>query len=327
MLFIPFLDGLIDFDCGPCGGRCCQGGYIVASDQERAFLLQEHPAIRFFWAGEQHTLFRYKKYPGCWFLTGDGGCEIQRKHGYPSKPFVCRLHPFYVARCGDDHVVVPSGCDKIRAIRRGMATRVSPESVRANAEESIERGFFLEDLDWPSGRVDLEQTILDSSLRFLDDHDYIGFAAAQQAATEPVKSPGQAREELEDVRRAWMTTLGVEDLDTRHPAVSYELVALTSILRVGHRGLRPLDPSRIPVALLALHLYMVLYSQGRDVDRRLATYQSVLDDVPLGLAYLGRAALKLTDLPLENRLEHLRLVRKMHEPGFLQKMARTEVRK
>jgi Fe-S-cluster containining protein len=326
MLFIPFLDGLVDFDCAPCGGRCCQGGFIAASDHERAILLQEHPTIRFFSTGEENALFRYRKYPACWFLQGDGRCEIHGKHGYGAKPFVCRLHPFYVARCAADHVVVPSGCDRLRAIRRGTPTHVLVESVRTNAEESIGRGFFLEELGWSSGRVALERAIVNDSVRFLADEDYLGFASSQLAATVPGTSVDQAREELDDVRRAWMTALGVDDLETRHPAVSYELIALTSILRAGHRGLRSLDTSRIPVALLALHLYMVLYSQGRDVERRLATYRAVLDDVPLGLAHAGRAALKLKDLPLEKRLEHLRLLRKVHEPGCLERMNQLEER-
>ena len=322
MLFIPFLDGLIDFDCAPCGGGCCQGGYIAASEHERAYLLREHPAIRFFATQETGSLSRYRKYPGCWFLEEDGRCEIHRKHGCGAKPFVCRLHPFYVARCADGHVVVPSGCHKISATRRERPSHMSMASVRANAEESVERGFVFEELEWPTGRMGLEQGILADSARFLDDPDYIGFAASQLAATRPGGSPAGAREQLEESRHSWLTVLGAEDLDTRHPDVSYELVALTSILRVGHRSLRTLEQDRLPVALLALHLYMLLYSQGRSVERRLVTYESLLDDVPLGLAYAGRDVLKLKELPLATKLDHLRAIGKMHTPGFLDRVAR-----
>ena len=315
-IFVPFHDGLLDFDCRECSA-CCQAGNIVATGSEKDILIQENPCIRFFAADGQGNQFVFHKHPRCWFLESDGRCEIQRKHGYALKPFICRLHPFYVAKCLDENVVIPSGCDKLYVPPPGSPSHVAFDSVVANAREAIDCGHFFEEINWPAERLDLERDVLAESSNFLDHKNYLDFAACQLTASRPGGSRSDARDQLEKALHVWRLLLGIEELNIENQPVCRELVAITSLLRVACRSLRNMEPERIPAALLALFVYMILFSRGRDARRFVASYESVLADVPVGLAYVTEDDLRIRRQPLEKKLLYIRALKQMHTPGFL----------
>lgn len=316
-IFVPFHDGLLDYDCRECGEGCCQSGNIVANEGEKRILLQEYPFIKFFFAGEENNRYTFHKHQQCWFLESNGFCEIQRKHGYSIKPFICRLHPFYIARCGDEYVVIPSGCEALRVTKRGKQSNISHESVLANAEEAIGCGFIRKGIDWSAERLDLERKVLKEAREFLDHVSYIDFAAFQTAAATGNKNLSGIRTQLNETVDLWKSLLGIQDLEMENETLTYELTAITSLLRVSDYGLRNMEGDRIPLALLALYLYMILYAKGGGGKRFASTYQSVLGDIPLGLAYFAEGDLRSKKQSLEKKLLYLRALRQIHAPGFL----------
>jgi len=297
----------------------------VANEGEKRILLQEYPFIKFFFAGEENNRYTFHKHPQCWFLENNGLCEIQRKHGYSIKPFICRLHPFYIARCGDEYVVIPSGCEALRVTKRGKQSNISHESVLANAEEAIGCGFIntvAEGINWSPERLDLERKVLKESREFLDHVSYIDFAAFQASVATGNKNLSGIRTRLNETVDLWKSLLGIQDLEIENETLTYELTAITSLLRVSDYGLRNMEGDRIPVALLALYLYMILFSNGRNVKRYVRTYESVLSDIPLGLAYLTKEDLRVKNQSLEKKLRYVRTLRQIHAPGFLKTLKR-----
>ncbi len=217
---------------------------------------------------------------------------------------MCRLHPFYVARCGAMTWSCRPGAT--RSARSGGALPATSRSSPCGRTPRNRSGRYLKAFDWPSGRVALEQAILDA-LRFLDDGRLHRFRRRATRAT-GLADHGQ---ELDDVRRAWMTALGVDDLET--PIRPCRTTGRADVDPPGPAPRAPHGPGPLSSALLALHLYMVLFSQGRDVDRRLATSRCSTT-----CRWGWRTREETTQAegsPAGPRLEHLRALRTLHEPA------------
>ena len=322
MIFVPFHEGWLDYDCQECGaGCCCEPGFIVATEQETHILIQEHPFIKYFAKSEQrtttHTFFRPTPY--CWFLEHSGLCTIEQMNGYSLKPFICRLHPFYVARCGNDNIVIPSGCPRLRVTTSGQNSHIIHESVLTNAQEAIDIGHFNENINWSPDRLDIERAVLEESMTLSDSVNYLDYAARQMALVAPDRSPTDIQTQLSNAINLWKAFLGIENLDLDNWDLTRELTTMTSLLRVSHHTLRNMPVNKIPLALLALYVYMVLFSHGRKMRRFVGTYESVLSDVPLGLVNLTDADLRFRNQPLEKRLHCVRTLRELHSPGFRKK--------
>jgi len=315
-IFVPFSDGLLDYDCGECGAGCCQLGIIVANEDERKILLQEHPFIEFFSIREEKKRYSFLKYTRCWFLENSRSCEIQRKYGYSLKPIICRLHPFYVARCLDEFVVVASGCPMLSVIKRGGKTDISHALVLRNAQEAIDCDFVNEEISWSPERMGLERKVFEESSKFLSQENYVDFAAFQiAAATGNDEIPG-IRTQLNATVNLWKSFLGIEDLEIENTALTYELTAITSLLRASDQHLRDMETHRIPVALSALYLWMILFSGSRRVKRFIATYEAALADIALGLTHLTEKDLRIKDQCLDNKLRYVRTLGQVYSPSF-----------
>lgn len=316
MLFVPFHEGWLDYDCLECGAECCQSGNIVATAKEAHTLLREYPSLAFFATGDGMSAPSFRKHLPCWFLGSDGLCTIERRHGRALKPYICRLHPFYVTRCGNDYVVTPSGCQRLCVTQPGQQSHISHEVILANAQESIDGGRVRGEIDWSPARMDLERSLLDESRTLSDSVCYMDYAVRQVIAANPERSPADVQTQLNNALRLWKEFLGVADLSIENPGITRELTAITSLLRVTHYSLQNMSPDRIPLVLLALYMYMILFSQGVSVRRFLGTYESVLNDVPLGLVHLTDADLRFTNRSLERRLHCVRALRDLHAVGF-----------
>lgn len=319
LLFLPFFEDLIDYDCAECGSRCCESGIITATVREAKILIKEFPFMNYFLLGKKKDRSEFNKYPRCWFLEPSGICEIQRKYGYSNKPFICRLHPFYVAKCGEVYVVTPIGCYRLRAKNKDERRFFSSTALLGNAIEAIKCDFISEDLGWSHDKLEMERTILSESRKYLSASNYIDFAAVQiGAATGNEKIP-EIRAELRDAVELWVEFLGLKDFSQGNATLTYEMTVLTSLLRATSLPLRTMEGNRIPVALMALYLYVNIFSRSKDVERYLTTYQYILADIPVGLTYLKREDLKIKPLSLEKKLNYIRTLRLLHAKNYEKK--------
>lgn len=83
------------YRCEGCGA-CCKGhgiGLDVAGGQ-LVQLVARHPTIAAFVRRRGDTMTVFNPRDRCWFLAGDGMCEIERADGRDAKPASCRLFPF-----------------------------------------------------------------------------------------------------------------------------------------------------------------------------------------------------------------------------------------
>jgi Fe-S-cluster containining protein len=317
-IFVPFLDGLVDYDCRLCGARCCQtgGGLLVATPEESRVLKEKFPGLGLFFLktheAENGPMDIYRKYAPCWFLDGDGLCRIEKEHGLSAKPFACRHHPFYVMRGGGAYVVAGKGCAPggleggLAVVRPARKRRLSREALLADAREAIQRDYLIGDLPWNPERLAAEKIILAGSAAFLDDADYLGFAAFQAAPGRDEETAAAIGRELGQKRRLWLEYLGMEELGFEDRALTRDLAALTSLLRVISPELRSLDLPEAAQALLVLQIHLRAMAGTPPARRTLKTMELVLRDVPLGLIFLTPDHLKLRSRPLEKRVAHLR---------------------
>ncbi len=140
-LYIPFLDGVIGYDCQTCQAGCCKAGSIGALDRERDFLLSKWPALAVFQTSQRPNQTTFAKAaPQCWFLQDDLRCAIEIGYGRDQKPHICRTHPVYLhPQLEQDLVVtsVSSGCvwltgDLDRAI--GTLTWAEVEALHGESQ-------------------------------------------------------------------------------------------------------------------------------------------------------------------------------------------------
>jgi hypothetical protein len=141
---------------------------------------------------------------------------------------------------------------------------------------------------------------------------YLDFAAYQIAAASGRKDPVKIKSELESLIGMWKAFLGLGELRLEHRSIAYELTALTPILRLKSGTLRSMGPDLVPLALTALYLHMILFTAGRDRPRTLETYESVLEDLPLGLIYLTEGDLALAPKPDLVRRAFLQKLKDLH---------------
>jgi len=182
-IFIPFIDGMLNYDCRECGHYCCQAGLIILNAGEKKTLLKQYPSLRYFFVKETKRTYWLKKHQRCWFLKRDGLCHIQERHGYSSKPFICRLHPFHFARCAGEYVVLLDACPALHVDRGNKNTNTSHKRIYKQIQEAIDNDIMSEKIPWSGNRLDLERKILAGSRMFLNSSSYLDFAAYQLSMT------------------------------------------------------------------------------------------------------------------------------------------------
>ncbi len=318
---IPFLDGILDYDCRRCRSGCCRGGNIAARPKEKALLLAEFPEIIHFLKNEEPHLSTFHKYRSCWFLDPAGRCAVQVRHGESSKPFICRLHPFYVWKTREGLMVVPSGCPDLRVAPEGRRGQVGHAPLRRLAREAAAVDFLGGELDWSTDRLELERRILRGSRRFLANGDYLDFAAFQAAAASGRRDRAALKTDLAGRLRLWAAFLGTSRRPLRQPGIVRELTALTPLLRAKNGILREMDPAIVPRALTALYLFMLFQASGKKQPRFFPVYEDVLADLPLGLIYLTEKDLALKDRPYAEKLVYLRRLMDLHGGRYQAKSA------
>jgi hypothetical protein len=103
-----FGNGRYTYDCVSCGSKCCRGFGYGTSVAELQDQLAKRPHLRFFVQGSDKGPTKQVRNcpPGCFFLSTDGLCGIQRDLGYDAKPETCRLFPFNDLRTVGQFLIV-----------------------------------------------------------------------------------------------------------------------------------------------------------------------------------------------------------------------------
>ena len=306
-VYVPFLDGVLDHDCAACDGGCCRSsGHVVCAAREAEALVARWPAVEFCSLGRTAGSSAFRMHGACWFLGADGVCEVERRHGYALKPIACRQYPFAVAPCAGTHVVVPlpgSGCGPLRVAPPGRRGSVSVDRVRADQLEAATGGRLEPEIAWPPARLAAERGVLAAAERYLRCADYLEFAVHQEAAARATPEDA-ARARLAERRALWRAFLGAGEPSAETHAETYDLTALTPLLRVAAPSLRDLEPGLVAEALLLLSVVA-----GASPGERSPSVYGWLDrvrDLPLGLLRLTGRDLELTSRPLEVRLRYAR---------------------
>ena len=308
-IFIPFLEGTLTHNCQECGYDCCATGSLIMNAGEQRKLLREYPSLRYFFfrkIGEKYTV---RKSGRCWFLKNNGLCHIQEKYGYSSKPFICRIHPFYVSKCGDEYIVDPQLCAGLQ-VKQGRSS-ISHEQILERAQEAVDLDFTLREIDWSGKRLKLEKGILEGSKHFLANSNYLEFAAYQIAVATGKRGSERIKRELANRLDLWKSFLSVEGLEIDAKELNRELTAITSLLRLRSAELTCMEESMIPEVLLALYLYMILFLKTRKVRMYVTTYQVILEEFAIGLARLGKKDLSFKKKSMEERVHYLHILRRI----------------
>ncbi len=93
VIYFPFSDNALAYNCVECGGRCCKGFPFHATATELVQLGKCNPGIEVF-ARERDGNVELTSLPGgCFFLSEDNLCSVEAKLGKENKPYVCRTFP------------------------------------------------------------------------------------------------------------------------------------------------------------------------------------------------------------------------------------------
>lgn len=318
-IFVPFIDGILKYDCRECGYGCCQSGFIVMNAKEKRILLQDHPSLRYFYVRKTKKTYVLRKYPRCWFLENSGLCYVQKKYGYSSKPFICRLHPFYIVRCESEYVVVPRTCSTLHAGRGNKNKDTSHKHILKNAQEAVNLNVLSGEINWSGKRLELEKKILEESKHFLNNSSYLDFSVYQISIATEGEDMAKITSELLEFVELWKSFLEINELNMENKSLTYELTAITSLVRVESFELRQMEVKKVPLALLALYFYTVLFSKDRKVKTCVGTYKGILNNISLGLSYLKKDDLNIKSRSIEDKIDYLRLLQKIHVSKLMRK--------
>ena len=146
--YIPFLDGVIGYNCIACNAKCCRGGHIGTLPHEKKFLLEKWPGLAAFQmeSHENYTVYR-KEPPKCWFLQNDLRCRIESEFGKAKKPQVCRAHPIYfesitLGKWAVRFVTVAPGCVWVTGDLSSAIGTLSWDEVHTLHEEFDDHGLY-----------------------------------------------------------------------------------------------------------------------------------------------------------------------------------------
>jgi len=308
-IYNPFINNIFSYDCTRCiiGGKCCrQPGSIGMDAENRDFLLEKYPYLRYFISSQENGKILYSRSRnGCWFLDKDGLCLIQKKHGEKNKPMMCRQDPLYPIFIDNKHIILYidfRGCPNIKianANKRGKDVQFQYDKIENLIREGLRKNYFKEagtikdeDRAW-SEYIHLETFIRDQSQKYMDARNYFDFFAFQGACTETFKKFGsrsfkrhlsgsklqKEKESLKELLKIWVEFLNLDELTTYEDRkINHLLVALTPYLRVApylqtdnFSFNYKLSVNSLPRRLLALYIYLLIYKNVHPVEIEVVT--------------------------------------------------------
>jgi hypothetical protein len=337
----------LTYDCYACGALCCRGhGYRLEAKAEIDAQLELQPLVGLFFADQEDrpgSTFTQNCPPSCFFLTEQGRCRVQAVKGYAAKPETCRLFPFNDIRIVGDFLVVlphphlcplgvdtsPQGSDLSDHTRllRDMASspiKASPTRLRS-----------------PDGQVEQVMAIEAAMLQAVKHNGRVDISSFVQAQADafnvlaPRSSPDRTTWDVQSYSSQLRSVLGAWPSDSADGSrqLAEVIVAAAPSLRIraavaGSRSTHmvpPIDQSRLPLLLLALHKILAL---AIDAGMKVVTYQTVmrifvsyqpllclLANLDQVLAWHPHAAMQIGRQPVNDSLRDYLRVARLLLPG------------
>jgi Fe-S-cluster containining protein len=292
-VYFAFASGRLGYDCVSCGAKCCRAhGYEVLVGRELQQQLATHHALRFFLdpcetGADQH--FHARNFnPACFFLDGQGRCDLHVNHGFDAKPETCRLFPFNdLHRVGDFLIVaphpklcplavLPPGELSDASDHDDLLAMMCASGIGTHVLETAANGT-----DVPAV-VALERRICEMAEQQTHATRYATFAAEQLAVSRKDAADDGRQRAAKDVD-VFLAT--VHDVLREHPPAGDDdptllrtMVGITPAIRArivfGYGEIPgPADLERVPYLLLALYTFAGL---ARQAGMGAVTYQTVM---------------------------------------------------
>ncbi len=285
-IFIPFIDGILKNDCKKCKDNCCiEFGRVYMNRREWKILSKEYPFIKHFVIPTEKrprvdSSMQIRRYQSCWFLTQNGLCSIHKRYGYKLKPLICRVHPYYVYKCNGEYIISPIGYCKaslviVRNIPKNIKLEKGNERVLRNAKDIINSGCSLHpQINWSKERFALEKRVFYESKCFLNKTNYIDFVIRQMRMVEKNESLEVIKQQVMMKLKLWQQFLRIENITLKNRVITYELTAITTLLRIKENRI---NEKVIPIVLLALYILVLLFSRSNKNKIIVNTYVAVLN--------------------------------------------------
>lgn len=273
-VYFTFASGRLAYDCQTCGSKCCRGHGYFSSVPEIERQLASNPSVRFFVEPPAALAVGWRVRncaPACFFLAGDGQCEIHKMHGHRAKPETCRLFPFNAFLLVGEHLVVAphQTLCPLSVVDAGESAR--PESVHEHLLAAMSHQGILQRVGRGKATcaegyaaIDLERQIVAASNHH-SEAEYLSFAATQLVLTSRARRGDTLTHDAAMNRIAGfsyqMWALLGTDAPVDDPQVVHSLKALTPLIR-SLMAFRPADNAenwidvegdRIPRVLVALY--------------------------------------------------------------------------
>ena len=315
VIFKPFIDGIIEYDCSSCPRNCCRIESLLVNKNEAEIIKKEATFLKDKIRRINKHTFSLRRYPRgkCWFLNNRRFCSLEAKYGYMRKPLMCRVYPYTLIGNNNGYIMTIAICPTMRALKnirfnplRKIPGRAGDRNLRnvsfasgreprlvgdrrwlcragsttdktiiKNAKEAIQSGIANDGLNWTKERMGLEKKILRESAQYLARASYVGFAIRQIQLSNKEPSPDKIKQLVYRNISLWRRFLKINGISMNSRDLTYELTAITSILR----SLKyHIDAKEISEALLALYIFTLMPAFRRREEPGLQKYAKALED-------------------------------------------------
>jgi len=275
-IFKPFIDGIVKYDCKKCEGDCCRGTIALRlTTRKKRILINHFPFLRYLFlrflqsqtGRRESELFYFPKYSGCILLDNKNLCSLHKELGYQQKALICRLYPYYTytSKVRDEYVIIPDvhHCRTLeivssKKLKNKNKIKEESKNILKQCKEQIKLKWFLTNINLTKGRLSLEKRIFQESKRYLDKTNYIEFAMRQIQMAYKGVSLEDIEQQVLKIIILWQQFLKIGDINLNNKRLTYELTAITSLLRFCEPEI---DEKIYPMMLLALYILMLIYSR------------------------------------------------------------------
>lgn len=280
-MFIPFMDGILAYDCKKCAGCCCKYGTLALTDKESLKFFEEKPLLKYFANSYGGNLKSISRHSSCWFFDKSGLCKIEKEFGIQKKPLFCRAFPFKVVKCRNVFLIhVATICPTLTVKNRSSKRH---RLIVNNAAEVITTGIVRK-IKISKKRLVLEKRIFNCSKKYFNCPCYFDFVIAQKYISDTM-SIKSVKSELDRRICFWLSFLKLDHLIFDNKKITRELTAITSIIRMLVWRTNKLVA---PDILAAIYIFMLIYDLSKKHPKDATPVYSYVSmmDIACGLAKL-----------------------------------------
>lgn len=299
ILYLPFVDGAIGYDCITCQAGCCRSGRLGVLPSETLYLLGKYPKLATF--GElapslNNNLITYiKSEPHCWFLQPDHRCEIEVHDGRERKPLICRSHPVYFRSylslgCVISHIA--PGCVWALEPTDAAVGQLTWSEARALHDEYLRHSLYVDQPLPPAWTratlrqlLQAEEAVRDAGPRFAELSPYLHWQlqyTRELLADQPQAEAAPPLSAMADFVNEYLGTS--YSIDQLGPELNRVFNRFMPMIRLSLLGL--IDPAGVcespqralidlPRALLSLAIILMLYREINPKNPFRLTFNSI----------------------------------------------------